>query len=190
MAGRHGPPSQTTFYLSLATAALRGLLVVAALALGFFVLSKAFPSGDAAAPTGTPGGAPPPVAPAVAPSPSEVPTRDVPEPLDPSEIELQVLNGTDVAGLAADTAEMLEAEGYNIGTISDAETSYDTTTIFHLRKRRVDAQVLQQAFFPTAVLEIAEEDTQVDITVILGADYADAGATDEATEETPGETPT
>ena len=158
---------------------------MAALALGFFVLSKAFPS-DEAAPTGTPGGSATTISPPVATSPTEVPTRDIPEPLDPSEIEVQVLNGTDVAGLAADTAEILEAEGYQIGTISDAPTAYDTTTIFHLRKRRVDAQVLQQAFFPTAILEIAEEDTKVDITVILGADYADAGAT----EETPTETPT
>ena len=157
---------------------------MAALALGFFVLSKAFPSDDAA-PTGTPGGGATTFSPPVATTPTEPPTRDVAEPLDPSEIEVQVLNGTDVSGLAAETAEQLEAEGYNIGTISDAPTSYDTTTIFHLRKRRVDAQVLQQAFFPTAILEIAEEDTKVDITVILGADYAGAGATEETPEETP-----
>ena len=183
MAGRHGPPSQTTFYFSLATAALRGLLVVAALALGFFVLSKAFPSSDEGT-TGTPSD-PATFSPSVSPSVAPSPTREVAEPLDPSEIEVQVLNGTDVAGLAADTAEILEAEGYNIGTIADAETSYETTTIFHLRKRRVDAQVLQQAFFPTGVLEIAEDDTKVDITVILGSDYVEGTAT-----ETPEETPT
>lgn len=180
MAGRHGPPSQTTFYLSLATAALRGLLVVAALALGFFVLSKAFPSGDGA-PTTTPG-ATDPTSPPVSPSPTGSPTRDVPQPLDPSEIEVQVLNGTEVSGLAADTAELLEAEGYNVGTIGDAETAYDQTTIFHLRKRKVDAQVLQQVFFSTAVLEIAEDDTKVDITVTLGSDYAESAGNG----ETPG----
>lgn len=183
MAGRHGPPSQTSFYLSLATAALRGLLVVAALALGFFVLSKAFPTGSQPSTT-TPGEDVITTSAPVSPSPVESPTRQRREPLDPSQIELQVLNGTDVAGLAADTAEILEAEGYDIGTISDAETSYETTTIFHLRRRRVDAQVLQQAFFPTAVLEIAEEDTRVDLTVILGSDYA-ATATGESPEATP-----
>ena len=40
MAGRHEPPSRTSFYLSVATAALRAVLVVAALALGVFILSK------------------------------------------------------------------------------------------------------------------------------------------------------
>lgn len=189
MAGRHGPPSQTTFYLSLATAALRGLLVVAALALGFFVLSKAFPSGDGA-PTGTPGGQPVTFSPPVSPSPVESPTRQVPEPLDPSDITIQVLNGTEVSGLAADTAELLEAEGYDIQTISDAPSAYTQTTLFHTRKRRADAEVMRQAFFPTAALEIAEEDVKVDITVILGSDYAESAGAGESPGATPETTPT
>jgi hypothetical protein len=186
LAGRHGPPSQTTFYLSLATAALRGLLVVAALALGFFVLSKAFPTGETA-PTGTPGEQPTLTTPATSPPVTESPTREAPEPLDPSEIKVQVLNGTEVSGLASDTAEILEQAGYDISTVDDAPDAYDTTTIFHVPKRRVDAQVLRDAYFQTAVLEIAtsEEDTKVDITVILGTDYAET-----AGEATPTETPT
>ena len=173
MAGRHGPPSQTTFYLSLATAALRGLLVAAALALGVFVMLKAFPSGDTP-PTTTPGeqqetlttAAP------ISPSPTDKPTRAVPEAKDPSEITLQVLNGTDVQGLASETAQLLEESGYQISTIADAETSYEVTTLFHVPKRKVDAQFLADAFFPGAVLEVAEDDIKVDITVNIGADYA------------------
>jgi hypothetical protein len=172
----------------LATAALRGLLVVAALALGFFVLSKAFPSGGES--PATPTGADPTTLAPVSPSPVDSPTREVPEPLDPSEVEIQVLNGTEVSGLASDTADTLEAAGYQISTVGDAETAYDTTTIFHLRKRKADAQVLQQAFFPSAVLEIAEEDTKVDMTVILGSDYAESSGTGESPAETPTETPT
>jgi hypothetical protein len=157
----------------LATAALRGLLVAAAIVLGLFVLSKAFPSGDSP-PTTTPGeqqetlttAAP------VSPSPSDKPTRAVPETKDPSEITLQVLNGTDVSGLASDTAQLLEEAGYQISTIADAETSYDVTTLFHVPKRKADAQLLAEAFFPGAVLEVAEDDIKVDITVNIGADYA------------------
>ena len=189
MAGRHGPPSQTTFYLSLATAALRGLLVAAALALGFFVLSKAFPSGDTT-PTSTPGGQQETTAvPPVSPSPSEVPTRNVPETKDPSEITVQVLNGTDISGLASDTAQILEEAGYQISTIADAATSYEVTTIFHVPKRKADAQLLRDAFFPGAVLEVAGDDIKVDITVNVGADYAaslDQGGGGQS-EETPAE---
>lgn len=179
MAGRHEPPSQTTFYLSLATAALRGLLVVGALALGFLVLSKAFPSGDGA-PVTTPGEQQETLTTLPTPPPeTETPGRTPPSPLDASEITIQVLNGTDVSGLASDTAELLEEAGYQISTIADAETSYDVTTIFHKPKRKVEAQILQGGFFPTATLEVADEDVKVDITVNVGADYAatqDSGA--------------
>jgi hypothetical protein len=166
----------------LATAALRGLLVVAALALGFFVLSKAFPTGESA-PTGTPGGQPTVTTPATSPPVTESPIREAPEPRDPSEIKVQVLNGTEVSGLASDTADILEEAGYDITTVDDAPDAYEQTTIFHVPKRRVDAQVLRDAYFQTAALEIAtsEEDTRVDITVIIGADYAETAGGEEAT---------
>jgi hypothetical protein len=157
----------------LATAALRGLLVVAALALGFFVLSKAFPSGSDT-PAGTPGEPAITTSSAVSPTVTPSPTRQIQEPSDPSDISVQVLNGTEVAGLAGDTADILGEAGYDVKTVGDAETAYETTTIFYVPKRKVDAQLLQQAFFPTAVLEVAEEDVKVDVTVILGSDYADS----------------
>lgn len=182
MAGRHGPPSQTTFYLSLATAALRGLLVVAALALGFFVLSKAFPTGGTAEPV-TPTG-PVVTTPPTSPSPATSPTRRVPQLLDPSQVSVQVLNGTNVSGLAAETADLLEQAGYDIRTIDDAPTSYDVTTIHYVPKRKADAEALAQAFFPTAVLEIAEDDLKVDVTVNIGEDYAETVAETPAEEAT------
>jgi hypothetical protein len=157
----------------LATAALRGLLVAAALALGLFVLSKAFPSGDGA-PVTTPGEQQETVTtlPSAPASPTGKPPRTAPQPKDPSEITLQVLNGTDVSGLASDTAEVLEEAGYQISTIADAETSYEVTTLFHKRKSKADAELLRDAFFPGAALEVAEDDIKVDITVNIGADYA------------------
>jgi hypothetical protein len=171
----------------LATAALRGLLVVAALALGFLVLSKAFLPDDSV-PATTPGeGQETLTTEPTSPAPTEQPTRAQPTPLDPSEITLQVLNGTDVSGLASDTAERLEAEGYQISTISDAETSYEVTTLFYKPKRKVDAQILLQQFFPTAQLEVADEGVKVDITVNIGADYAASIEGDGAVSETPEE---
>ena len=157
----------------------------AAIALGVFVMLKAFPSGDTP-PSVTPGeqaetvttSAPPVIA-----SPTGKPPRTAPEAKDPSEITLQVLNGTDVSGLASETAERLKAEGYQISTIADAETSYEVTTLFHVPKRKVDAQFLADAFFPGAVLEVAEDDIKVDITVNIGADYA--ASLEEGGSETP-----
>lgn len=172
MAGRHGPPSQTTFYLSLATAALRGLLVVAALALGFLVLSKAFLPGDGAPPT-TPVDEQTTLTTApTSPATTAPPIRNQPSPLDPSEIKLQVLNGTEVSGLAGDTADLLEDAGYDILAIADAETSYEITTLFHKPKRKADAELLKSQFFAGAELQVSDKDVKADITVNIGADYA------------------
>ena len=172
MAGKHEPSSGGSFYLSLATAALRFVLVVAAIALGVFVLSRAFPTGDQASPV-----APlQPVSPTATETtpPSEVTTEPEAEPThDPSEIALQVLNGTDVAGLAADAAEVLEADGYDVRTIDDAPSKpYAVTEIFFKRRFETDAGVLRDQYFQGAELQNTAPDAQVSITVILGEDYA------------------
>ena len=171
----------------MATAALRGLLVVAAIALGLLVLSKAFLPGDSVPPT-TPVEqdttlTTAPTSPATTAAP---PIRTQPSPLDPSEIKLQVLNGTEVSGLAGDTAELLEDAGYDIQAIGDAETSYEITTLFHKPKRKADAELLKLQFFPGAELQIADDDVKVDITVNIGADYA-AGQEEGAVSGTPTE---
>ncbi len=143
-----------------------------AIALGILVLSKAFPSGDSA-PVTTPGDQQETLTTApTSPAPTEQPMRVQPSPLDASEIMVQVLNGTDLSGLASDTAELLEEAGYQISTIADAETTYEVTTLFHKPKRKVDAELLKAQFFPTADLQVADEDVKVDITVNIGADYA------------------
>ena len=182
MAGRHGPPSQTTFYLSLATAALRGLLVVAALALGLLVLSKAFLPGDSAAPTTPVDEETTLTAAPTSPATTAPPIRSQPSPLDPSEISVQVLNGTEVSGLAGDTADLLEESGYEILAIADAETSYEVTTLFHKPKRKADAELLKSQFFAGAELQVADDDVKADITVNIGADYAAAQGEGEVSE--------
>jgi hypothetical protein len=94
---------------------------------------------------------------------------------EPGEIALQVLNGTDVSGLAADAAEILEADGYDVRTVDDAQNKpYEVTEIFFKRRFEADAQVLRDQYFPDATLQDAAPDAQVSITVIIGEDYADA----------------
>jgi hypothetical protein len=173
LAGKHEPSSGGSFYLSLATAALRFVLVVAALALGVFVLSKAFPTDGAA----TPIRPSQPSSPAATETPPpEVTTEpEAPETHEASEISLQVLNGTDVAGLAADAAEVLEADGYDVATVDDAPSKpYAVTEIFFKRAFEGDAGVLRDQYFQGAELQDTAPDAQVSITVILGEDYVAA----------------
>jgi len=181
LAGNHEPGSGGSFYLSLATAALRAVLVLAAVVLGVFVLSKAFPSGGEATVPQTP------AEPATSPSPTTpAPTGDqtgggggggggAPEAHDPEDIRTQILNGTDVSGLAADTQTLLEDAGYDVVTVGDAENKpIERTIITYLRRFQADAQALQTEFFSDAELQRAAPDADADITVTLGVDYAEA----------------
>lgn len=172
MAGKHEPSSGGSFYLSLATAALRFVLVIAALALGVFVLSRAFPSGDEAAPI-TPTQPVSPAATETTPPPEVTTEPEAPATHEPSEIALQVLNGTDIGGLAADAAEILETDGYDVQTVDDAQSKpYEVTEIFFKRAFEADATILRDQYFPGAELQDTAPDAQISITIILGEDYA------------------
>ena len=174
MAGKHEPSSGGSFYLSLATAALRFVLVVAALALGVFVLSKAFPTGGEATPI-APSQPEPEAATETTPPPEVTTEPEAPVTHEPSEIALQVLNGTDVGGLAADAAEILETDGYDVRTVDDAENKpYEVTEISFKRAFEADAAVLRDQYFQGAELLDAAPDAQAQITIILGEDYATA----------------
>jgi LytR cell envelope-related transcriptional attenuator len=186
--GRHEPPSRSSFWISLATAALRAALVAAAVILGVFVLSRAFPT-TSEAPSSITESPSPAVEETQSPAAPTEESPEAAEPRNPSRVTLQVLNGTDTTGLAAETAELLEQEGYNIITITDADRPYETTTLFYHPDAEVDAQFLQQNFFPEAVLERSAPDAEVDVTVILGDDYAAAQEGEETT-ESPSPTPT
>jgi hypothetical protein len=178
LAGRHEPSSRGSFYLSVATAALRALLVVAAVVLGVFVLAKAFPTGDQTTVPVTPEDGP------TTPAPTSPPATDEggggggggagQETHDPADIVLQVLNGTDVSGLAADTQAMLEEEGYRVPTATDAQNKpVERTEIAYKRAYKADAAVLRDQFFADAQLVVAAPDADADITVTLGVDYAE-----------------
>ena len=152
---------------------------MAAVILGVFVLSRAFPTGQTATVPQGPTVAPEteePQTPAGTGSPTTQPAeadecpdaRDVPP--------VQVLNGTDVTGLAASAAERLRGVGYKVpdAAISNAPTSdYQTTVVQSTGRQEVAAECLARDEFKGADFERAEADSEYDITVILGQDYAD-----------------
>ncbi|HJV04777.1 MAG TPA: LytR C-terminal domain-containing protein [Actinomycetota bacterium] len=178
MDAKHEPSSSSSFVISLATAALRGILVVAALVVGFVVLSSAFPTGDSA---GVP----------AAPSPTETEEPQTPEQTasptqtqtpaarcpDASEVPpIQVLNGTTVTGLAADAAARLVEMGYKVpeAAIANATRSdYRRTIVLSKRPQAEAADCLAQEEFRGAQRQNQDPEAEYAITVILGMDYAD-----------------
>ena len=171
MAGKHEPPTKTTFYISLATSTLRAAILVAALVVGVFVLAKAF-GGDNVRPSvaATPraGGSPTSPAPRTTTPPPPTRTPQV------KGVVVQVLNGTSTTGLAGATTEILDAAGYSTEEPDDADHAYDRTIVYYQRDSKVDAEFMRDKHFKNALLRPAPATLPQDIqiTVVLGADYS------------------
>jgi hypothetical protein len=171
--GKHEPGSKGSFYLSLTTAALRAGLVIAAVVLGVFVLSRAFVGGEPQQ-EGVPGPvASPTASPEEEPPPEEETPEAPPEEARQEGVVLEVRNGTNEAGLAQDTADELTDLGYEIVLVGNAARNYDQTTLFFQRGARPEAAHLADLRFEGAVLERMADDTVSDaeIIVVLGLDF-------------------
>lgn len=183
MSGRHQPPTNRSFYLSLATSTLRAAIVIALVVGGIVVINSAFPetgvsggpptasvttsptgltgdTGGTDTPTGTPG-----------------PTGQEPEVVD---LAVAVRNGTSVSGLAGDTAKKLEDKlGVNAIQVDDAPSTVSVTTIYYRGAGDQDeAEYLASEFFKKIEPKIARLEAgsgverDVQIAIYIGTDYA------------------
>lgn len=87
----------------------------------------------------------------------------------PTEISVRVLNGSGIAGRAAEAAAALEAQGFTITEISDADTSdYVETEIRHDAPSSEAARTVLAAI-PGATT--VADDGETTITIIIGSAY-------------------
>jgi LytR cell envelope-related transcriptional attenuator len=152
------------------TSTVRAVILVAAIAVGLVVLTKAFPSAQTAV---SPGASPSPSVsspgkspkPSTSPSPSQSPRV--------KGVVVQVLNGSTTTGLANKTSQTLKDAGYTTKIPGNAGAAA-TTTVYYGDGEKLDAEHLQEKFFPDAALKPAPSTfpPDVDITVVLGEDYA------------------
>lgn len=93
------------------------------------------------------------------------------QPLAGDPLRLQVLNGNGIDGAAGDFADRLEAEGFAIGDIGDADSSdYQTTTV--IAREGSDAGERIVAALGFGVVQAGPVDNAFDAIVIVGADAA------------------
>jgi hypothetical protein len=173
VAGKHEPPSKRSFYFSLATSTLRAIIVAAFLAAGVLGISRFFegnPTQEVATqPTAT---SPTPTTEAT-PTPPRTPSSPSPAAThQPSEVTVQVRNGTSITGLAGSVTEILEGQGYVTETPTNAEVR-DVTIVYFQPEYEADARSLQQRYFPGATLERVpgQFPQNINVFVILGSDY-------------------
>ena len=183
--GRHEPPTNRSFYLSVAASTLRFAIIVALVVGGIVVINQAFTdTTTSGADTGTSlhdGGI------GVSPSPSPSPTQPVtPSTSTPSPTVtgtvIVVLNAAGVDGLAGDTTtKLVDRYGYEGLEPGTAPSLSSNTTIYYAkRKDKIEAEFLANDFFKkiqeTVRIAPLPDDQNLDPTVQLaiyiGTDYA------------------
>lgn len=96
----------------------------------------------------------------------------------PAEIEVTVLNGTSVPGLAARYGDMVEGKGFQLGAVTNSPSSFEESVVMHERGRAPEARRVGRAVdIPRIGLmttEIASVSAGAPISVVIGEDNASA----------------
>ena len=96
----------------------------------------------------------------------------------PAEIEVTVLNGTAVAGLAATYGDMVERKGFQLGAVTNSSTSFaDSVVMFergHAPEARRVAAALGVSEVQLMTADVAAVSGGAPVSVIVGEDNAAA----------------
>lgn len=98
--------------------------------------------------------------------------------VQPSEIDVTVLNGTATAGLAASFGEEVEDKGFNLGAVSNTAQSFDTSVVMfergHAPEARKVAKQLGISKLELMSAEVKSAAAAADVAVVVGEDNAAA----------------
>lgn len=96
----------------------------------------------------------------------------------PSEIEVTVLNGTSVVGLAATYGDKVQGKGFDLGAVTNSSASFEESVVMFKRGHKPEARtVAKQLGIDKVQLmsgEIESASAGADIAVIVGEDNAEA----------------
>ncbi|HUU53865.1 MAG TPA: LCP family protein [Armatimonadota bacterium] len=90
-------------------------------------------------------------------------------------IRVVILNGTDVGGLAAQTAGSLEEHGCEVLDVGNAERKSATTLILDHRGQTRRAEQVSSMLGGGVISAAPDGDNPADVTIILGDDFGRAG---------------
>jgi LCP family protein required for cell wall assembly len=107
--------------------------------------------------------------------PAAEPTPAAPATVAPSEVSVEVFNGSGTPGLAASAAAELEAGGYTVTSTGNADnTDYETTEVRYAAGDEALATTLAAAV-PGAVTAAGEDATPGTVQLVLGSDFNGVG---------------
>lgn len=97
--------------------------------------------------------------------------------LKPAEVEVTVLNGTAVPGLAANFGEKVEGKGFRLGAVTNSSSSYAESVVMFRRGSKPEARMVgRQLNIPKMQVmtgEIESVSAGADVAVIVGEDNAE-----------------
>jgi hypothetical protein len=181
--GRHEPPTNRSFILSMGASTLRFALIVALVVGGIVLINQAFPEAsqdtsvspdngigttDSPSPTQTPDGA-------------DEPSTPKPSPTVQGTV-IAVFNGAGVSELASNTQdELIERFDFVAGQeATDAPAPVSVTTLYwRARPDEIEAEYIANKFFRrlddvviARLDQSADVDPSVQVAIYLGTDYA------------------
>lgn len=97
----------------------------------------------------------------------------------PNEIEVTVLNGTAVPGLAASYGDKVEGKGFKLGAVTNSSSSFADSVVMFTRGHKMEAKKVAKQLGIKKLQLMSEEIESVsagaNVTVIVGEDNAAAG---------------
>jgi hypothetical protein len=96
----------------------------------------------------------------------------------PAEIEVSVLNGTAVPGLAATFGDKVEGKGFSLGAVTNSSASFAESVVMFKRGHKMEARKVGKQLgiskFQLMSQEIESVSAGADVAVIVGEDNAEA----------------
>lgn len=97
----------------------------------------------------------------------------------PAEIEVTVLNGTAVPGLAAEFGDKVESKGFQLGAVTNSSTSFEDSVVMFERGHKPEARKVAKALGISEVRLMTSDIESVSggstVSVIVGEDNAATG---------------
>lgn len=92
------------------------------------------------------------------------------------DIEVAILNGTAVAGLAAKVGGDVESNGYQLGAVTNSQTPADETQVFFQRGHEEEAKAVARTLGVDTVAVVDRDSSELakgaDVVVVVGEDRA------------------
>jgi LytR cell envelope-related transcriptional attenuator len=94
----------------------------------------------------------------------------------PGEIEVAVLNGTSVPGLAATFGDKVETKGFELGAVTNSDSQFESSVVMFKKGREPEAKQVAKGLsidkIEPMTAEVSEVSGEANVSVVVGEDNA------------------